>query len=75
MDMAIKLIDALTVPWNPDQYHDTYTEDLTRLIREKIEGIERQEQEEEPSPAEVTDLYVRLSESVQMAQEKQHPRR
>ena len=74
MDMAARLIDALSMPWVPGQYQDTYTEDLKSMILEKIKGVERQVIEE-PYPTEVTDLYVQLSRSVQAAQESQNPGR
>lgn len=65
LDMAVKLIDRLTEPWEPEQFHDTYTEDLQRLIQEKVEGVEVRPVEEEPIPEQVTDLFARLAESLE----------
>jgi len=34
--MAEKLIEEMSAPWKPDEYHDTYREDLMRRIKEKV---------------------------------------
>ena len=65
-----KLIGQLTEPWNPEQYHDTYVEDLKRIIQDKIQGKELEEIKEEPIPIEVTDIFAKLNESLQMAKER-----
>jgi DNA end-binding protein Ku len=70
LDMAVNLIEQLTEVWNPEQYNDTYTEDLLRIIQEKVEGREIEDVEDEPIPIEVTDLFAKLSESLEMAKEK-----
>lgn len=67
LDLAVKLIDQLTEPWEPELLHDTYIEDLKRLIQEKVEGREPVFSEEELYPAEVTDLFAKLSESLEEA--------
>ena len=38
--MALQLIEALATDWNPNQYHDTYTEELRKLIEAKEKGEE-----------------------------------
>jgi DNA end-binding protein Ku len=69
--MAIKLIDQLTEPYDPNQYADTYTEELMELIKDKAQGKEREpEEEEEPIPAEVTDLFAKLRESLAAAESR-----
>jgi DNA end-binding protein Ku len=71
LDMAIKLIDQLTEPYDPNQYADTYTEELMELIKDKAQGKEREpEEEEEPIPAEVTDLFAKLRESLAAAESR-----
>jgi DNA end-binding protein Ku len=70
LDMAIKLVDQLSEEWKPEQYTDTYIEDLKRIIQEKVEGKKVEPVEEEPIPVEVTDLFSKLSESLKMAQGK-----
>jgi len=34
--MAEKLLDEMSAPWKPEEYHDSYREDLMRRIEEKI---------------------------------------
>jgi DNA end-binding protein Ku len=69
LDMAIKLIDHLTQPWEPKKFHDTYIEDLKRLIQDKIEGKQIEVVEEEPIPMEVTDLFAQLTESLKRVEQ------
>lgn len=70
LNMAVKLIDQLSEPWNPEQYHDTYVEDLKKIIQDKVEGKQIEPLEEEPIPLEVTDLFSKLSQSLAMAKDK-----
>lgn len=74
LNMAVKLVDELTESWDPDQYHDTYIEDLKRIINEKVEGKEPQPAEEEEIPEEITDLFARLNASLQQAKDRQKER-
>jgi DNA end-binding protein Ku len=70
LEMAVKLVEQLSESWDPEQYKDTYTEDLMRIIQEKIEGREIEPVGEEPEPIEVTDLFAKLSQSLEMAKGK-----
>lgn len=70
LDMAVKLIDQLTETWEPEKHRDTYIDDLKRIIQEKVEGKEIEPAEEEAVPIEVTDLFAKLSQSLEMAKEK-----
>jgi DNA end-binding protein Ku len=36
--MAERLIDDMTMKWQPSEYHDTYRDDLLKLIEEKAAG-------------------------------------
>ena len=38
--LAAQLIDTLAGSWQPDKYHDTYTEALQQAIEQKLEGKE-----------------------------------
>jgi DNA end-binding protein Ku len=71
LDLAIKLIDQLTERWEPEQYKDTYYEDLKALLQGKIEGkgVEEAVEVVSPQPA-VADLFSRLSQSLEMAKSK-----
>jgi DNA end-binding protein Ku len=68
LKMATSLIDALAGDWQPDQYHDTFTEELRRRIKAKDAGKEIVEEEkEEPTDAKVLDLLSALEASVDAA--------
>lgn len=70
MDVAVQLIDQLSRSWDPQQYEDTYTEDLKRIIQEKVSGKEFEPVEEEPIPYEVTDLFAQLKASLEEAKQE-----
>ena len=38
LDMALKLIDEMTEKWHPDQFHNTYKDDLMKRIEQKIKS-------------------------------------
>jgi DNA end-binding protein Ku len=38
MQMAERLVDDMVMKWEPEEYHDTYRDDLLKLIEEKAEG-------------------------------------
>jgi DNA end-binding protein Ku len=40
--LAAQLVETLAGPWQPDKYHDTYTETLQKAIEQKLEGKEIQ---------------------------------
>jgi DNA end-binding protein Ku len=68
MKMAKQLVEAMGAPWNPEQYHDTYHEQLLRLIEEKVQKGEAAASPE-PAPleaqeAEVVDIMELLKRSV-----------
>ncbi len=67
LDMAVKLINQLTEPWRPEQYKDTYVDDLKRIIAEKVAGKTPEPVKEEPVPIDVTDLFAKLTASLDKA--------
>jgi len=67
LKMATQLIDALESPWKPEQYHDTYAEELRQRIKRKAQGRQLAEPEEEQPKAEVIDLMKALEESLNSA--------
>jgi DNA end-binding protein Ku len=71
LDLAIKLIDQLTEKWEPQQYKDTYYEELKALLNRKIEGKAEEAPAEviSPQPA-VADLFARLNQSLELARTK-----
>src|SRR6266568_144503 len=71
VDLANRLIDDMTEHWQPEEFKDTYHEDLMRRIKEKIkrgetEEITRPEGEEaeKPRSAQIIDLAALLKQSL-----------
>lgn len=71
-EMAIKLVKEMTGAWDPRDYHDTYHEDLLKLIDERVRSGETKvitpnEPEEttgEPRRGKVVDLMALLKRSL-----------
>lgn len=72
LDMARRLVDEMTQPWQPAQYRDTYRDDLMRRIDERISA--GQTHELAPAPHEaagkgpgapVIDLMAALRQSLE----------
>lgn len=40
LELARNLIEQMTVPWEPTQYHDTYRDRVEELVRAKADGTE-----------------------------------
>lgn len=64
MDMAVKLIGQLTEPFIPEDWHDTYTEELEEIIEDKIKGKKPKPISKAPKPTSVTDLMTTLKASL-----------
>ena len=73
--MADMLVEAMTAPWEPEQYHDTYNEDLFRVIEAKVANAGKTPAQEPAPPntreAEVVDIMALLKRSVE--QQKKRP--
>ena len=65
LKMASQLIDAMAGVWDPKQYHDTYTEKVKKLIKDKEKGREIVTEEQPPTATNVTDLMEMLRRSVE----------
>jgi len=61
MKMAERLIDDMTIPWDPSRYHDTYRDDLLKMIEEKAAGHTRKMPKARAPKAEIVD-FARLLE-------------
>lgn len=80
-EMAVKLVEEMTDTWDPDDYHDTYHEDLLKLIdkrvkaghTEVISAVEAAEAHEEPRRGKVVDLMTLLKRSVQDKSKRRLP--
>lgn len=64
VDMALKLIDQLTKPFIPEDWHDTYTEELEEIIEEKAKGKQPKKRSEAPKETDVSDLMATLKASL-----------
>jgi DNA end-binding protein Ku len=70
LDLAKKLIDDMSGEWNPEEFEDTYNEDLMKRIEEKIERGETkiltkpEAEAEEGRSAQVIDLMELLKRSI-----------
>jgi DNA end-binding protein Ku len=67
LDMALRLVDALSGDWEPARYHDTYQEKVRELVRAKAEGEEVAVAEEAPEATNVVDLMEVLRGSLEQA--------
>ena len=71
VDMAMKLVEDMTEPWDADQYRDTYRDDLLKMIDKKIKSGKTHELTEpggEAAPrqsAKVIDLVSVLQRSLE----------
>ena len=65
LDMAERLVEDMQIDWDPAKYHDTYRDDLLKLIEEKAAGKVRKapRARKEPS-AEVIDFASLLERSL-----------
>jgi len=65
--VAHQLIEALAGDWDPEKYHDTFQENLKKLIETKLEGGEVQAVEQPKKMAPVVDLMAALKLSLENA--------
>ncbi len=64
LKIAHQLIEALADEWDPKKYHDTFQENLKKMIATKLEGGEIQAVEQPAKLAPVVDLMAALKESL-----------
>jgi len=63
--MAERLIGDMSMKWKPEDYHDTYRDDLLRLIEEKAAGkVKKVARSRAPRGAEVIDFAALLEKSL-----------
>jgi DNA end-binding protein Ku len=68
LQMARTLVEQLADRWDPSQFTDEYRENLMRIIKAKLKGVEPDlEAPAEPQATEVVDLMERLRQSLQHA--------
>lgn len=64
IEMALTLIDQLTAKFNPKDFHDSYTEELEKLIAMKAKGKKPRITEKLPAETQVKDLMSALKASL-----------
>lgn len=67
LKLASQIIGSLATEWDPRRYHDTYTEELKRLIEAKAKGKKVVVEEEAPAADNVLDLMQALEASLEAA--------
>ncbi|MES2016859.1 MAG: Ku protein [Pseudomonadota bacterium] len=71
LDMAMTLVEGMSEAWKPEQYHDTYREDVLALIEKKVKAkqtktITMPDKEHAPAAASnVVDLVSLLQKSLE----------
>ncbi|HET6936613.1 MAG TPA: Ku protein [Candidatus Angelobacter sp.] len=74
--VAHQLIQALASEWQPEKYHDTFEDNLKKLIKAHLEGKEVTAVEKPRKVAAPTDLMAALKQSLaQMEHQKKGPQR
>jgi DNA end-binding protein Ku len=64
VDMALALLKQQTKPFIPEDWHDTYTEELEEMIEEKAKGHKPKRHGKEPETTKVKDLMSALKASL-----------
>lgn len=64
LEIAVALIKQLDKPFIPEDWHDTYTEELEEVIEEKAKGHKPKKQGKEPEDTDVKDLMGSLKASL-----------
>lgn len=75
LKVAHQLIAALAAKWEPEKYHDTFEENLKRLIKARMEGGEVTAVEKPRKQAPPTDLMAALRQSLEQMGKKKGPQR
>lgn len=71
LEMAERLVEGMTAEWNPEQYTDTYRDDLMSLIKQRIESGNTNAPDETPveeiaaEGGDVIDIMALLKRSVE----------
>src|SRR6201998_3257566 len=71
--VAHQLIEALATDWDPEKYHDTFQDNLKKLIETKLEGGKVVEIDKPKKLAPVVDLMAALQKSLAEMEGKKKP--
>jgi DNA end-binding protein Ku len=70
LQMARQLVDEMTTHWDPGQFHDTFTEEIMKLVHRKVEAgqtetvTEPEAEEKVGAPSNIVDLTELLQKSL-----------
>lgn len=70
VDVAIQLIDQLTVPFEPQEYKDTFTEEVKKMIKNKSKGRAVHPKKEASRPTKIHDIMSLLQASLETPKKK-----
>jgi DNA end-binding protein Ku len=73
VEMARRLVEGMSAAWKPEEYRDTYHEDLLALIDKRVKAGQtemvtepsKDEEESRPAKGKVVDLMALLKKSVE----------
>lgn len=74
IQMAETVIESMTGEWRPEDYEDTYSERVERLLADKARGVSPEAAEEPSQATDVIDLTDALRRSVEQARGKRGAR-
>jgi len=75
LDMALRLIDSFTGHWQPEQYEDTYRDELMAVIEAKRKGRQVHAAAEVEEGEDLPDLMTALRESIEHSTGRRRPRK
>jgi DNA end-binding protein Ku len=70
LKMAMALVEGMSEEWKPEQYHDTYREDVLALVEKKVQAKETKtitmpgKEAARPASSNVVDLVALLQQSI-----------
>lgn len=70
LKMAMALVEGMSEDWKPEQYHDTYREDVLALVEKKVKAKQTKtitmpgKESARPSSSNVVDLVALLQQSI-----------
>jgi len=70
LELATQLIEHLAGPFKPEEFHDTYRENVEKLIEQKKKGQKITATEHQPRRAPVVDLMEALKKSLKSSEAK-----
>lgn len=75
LEIAVKLINHLTKPFVPEEFKDTYTDEIKQIIEQKAKGKKIRPKGEEPKPTKVHDIMSLLKASLEKKPPKKRTKR